>query len=662
MSRQSGSLSLSSNLEPKMAAPLDAREKVANLTELTDPNSFPYSWIGMPVYVVSEQKWYSLRYADTTSLDNWVTIGTGADGHDGRDVGIEGTTKEGRENTVTFVWYDPTGSDRYTDLVVLDGAAGPEGPRGPEGPAGADGQSFSITGIYESYEAMVEAHPTGNEGDAYFVQSDEEGNPPDVYVWLSEDNEWNNIGPLQGGRGVQGPTGPQGYSPEITVAETTDSSYKLRVTNQSGSYLTPNLKGDLAPIDTIDPASAVPVQSKTIAAALDTKQPKILATPVAVRDYLTKQLVDQTTVQATLEALAACVNYVEVPVQFIGRFDDVEHLPTGNSVKPGSLALVGSVDSDKKKTYIYTEQKKWEQSGGTSDDNMVELDANEIDAIWAAAADVISWMSGTALPDDFGSFGACVYDGEINILGGYMVEKDFRNHGDLHYRLNNGIWESVSTLPHAITTGTNSWNVGQVVTYDNKIYVVNNAYMDAWDGTEWTTVATIPFSHRGGGLVVYDDDMYLIGGELYSDGHTTYNNPRKLRKWNGTEWVDMSEIPFDFVLGGCIVYDNKIHIIGGNNQQSQIKHYTWDGTDWEQIVDSNYPPKVYLVFEYNDTINALSNDGRYEYHDNAWVKQERPDVVINNGTKVVVQNGHVHLLGGQQFNGSGSPRAHRILQ
>lgn len=660
MSRQKGSLNLSSNIEGNFSAPLDARMLVNTLADLTDPTSFEYWYQGMIVSVKSEQKLYMLRYPDPTDIDNWVTVGTGKDGRAGYDCAIDSISKQGRENIVTFVWHDPDGSDRYIDLVVTDGMKGDRGDRGEKGEQGIPGESFSIRSQYATEEELREHHPTGNSGDAYFVGGNE--TTPHLFFWNEELNDWDDLGEIIGTQGPKGDPGDDGFSPDITVAETTDSSYKLRVTNQSGSYLTPNLKGNLAPIDTIDPASAVPVQSKTIAAALDTKQPKILATPVAVRDYLTKQLVDQTTVQATLEALAACVNYVEVPVQFIGRFDDVEHLPTGNNVKPGSLALVGAADSDKKKTYIYTEQKKWEQSGGTSDDNMVELDANEIDAIWAAAADVISWMSGTALPDDFGSFGACVYDGEINILGGYMVEKDFRNHGDLHYRLNNGTWESVSTLPHPITTGTNSWNVGQVVAYDNKIYVVNNAYMDAWDGTEWTTVAAIPFSHRGGGLVVYDDDMYLIGGELYSDGHTTYNNPRKLRKWNGTEWVDMSEIPFDFVLGGCIVYDNKIHIIGGNNQQSQIKHYTWDGTDWEQIVDSNYPPKVYLVFEYNDTINALSNDGRYEYHDNAWVKQEKPDVVINNGTKVVVQNGHVHLLGGQQFNGSGSPRAHRILQ
>ena len=297
MARQKGSLNLSSNIEGNFSAPLDGRMLVETLADLTNPTSFPYWYRGMIVSVKSEQKVYMLRYDDPTDIDNWVTVGTGKDGADGKPIQVESVTKEGRENIITLVWTDIHGADHSTDVVIMDGQQGIQGVQGIQGEPGADGQSFSITGIYDSYEDLIEAHPTGNDGDAYFVQSEEEGNPPDVYVWLSESSEWHNIGALQGGRGIQGPIGPEGFSPTIAVAETTDSSYKLRITNQSGSYLTPNLQGNLAPIDNIDPTSAVPVQSKTIAAALDTKQDETLSSPITIGETTA------TTVEGALTAL-----------------------------------------------------------------------------------------------------------------------------------------------------------------------------------------------------------------------------------------------------------------------------------------------------------------------------------------------------------------------
>lgn len=43
--------------------------------------------------------------------------------------------------------------------------------------------------------------------------------------------------------GVDGKDGKDGFSPNITVAEDSDTEYKLKITNESGSFITPNLKG-----------------------------------------------------------------------------------------------------------------------------------------------------------------------------------------------------------------------------------------------------------------------------------------------------------------------------------------------------------------------------------------------------------------------------------
>ncbi len=78
MARQSGSLALSSNIEPRMDAPLDARTVVNTLADLTTAASFPYFYVGLTVYCKENSKSYTLTGNDPTVSANWVEVGSGA--------------------------------------------------------------------------------------------------------------------------------------------------------------------------------------------------------------------------------------------------------------------------------------------------------------------------------------------------------------------------------------------------------------------------------------------------------------------------------------------------------------------------------------------------------------------------------------------------------
>ena len=80
MARTKGTFSLSANIEPRAAAPLDAREKVALKNDLTATGTFPYSYEGMEVYVVEEKKKYVLIGDDPTVANNWQEVGSGGGG------------------------------------------------------------------------------------------------------------------------------------------------------------------------------------------------------------------------------------------------------------------------------------------------------------------------------------------------------------------------------------------------------------------------------------------------------------------------------------------------------------------------------------------------------------------------------------------------------
>lgn len=80
MARQKGSANFSGTLEVLAGGPIDARSVVPTLADLTVAANFPYPYVGMETYVVSENKKYRLIVADVTSSSNWEEVGSGGGG------------------------------------------------------------------------------------------------------------------------------------------------------------------------------------------------------------------------------------------------------------------------------------------------------------------------------------------------------------------------------------------------------------------------------------------------------------------------------------------------------------------------------------------------------------------------------------------------------
>ena len=82
------------------------------------------------------------------------------------------------------------------------------GPPGPQGPKGDPGDSYTVKGLYATLSALQSAHPTGSEGDAWFVGTSDSNV---VYQWDVDRASWVNVGALKGPKGDTGETGPQGH-------------------------------------------------------------------------------------------------------------------------------------------------------------------------------------------------------------------------------------------------------------------------------------------------------------------------------------------------------------------------------------------------------------------------------------------------------------------
>ena len=111
MSRTKGTYTLTSNIEPKVGAPLDARTIVKLLADLTANNTFEYPYKGMKVFVEENNKSYTLVGSDPTVSTNWIEDNSG--GHTIKNPA--GTAMNQRSN-LQFV--DLTVSDDSTNDVT----------------------------------------------------------------------------------------------------------------------------------------------------------------------------------------------------------------------------------------------------------------------------------------------------------------------------------------------------------------------------------------------------------------------------------------------------------------------------------------------------------------------------------------------------------------
>ena len=111
--------------------------------------------------------------------------------------------------TITETVYnaDDSTTEREKTVIVANGETGPKGDTGDKGDKGDPGNSYVVKGLYVTLSALQAAHPTGSEGDAWFVGTSDSNV---VYQWDVDKSAWVNAGPLKGPKGDTGTTGAQG--------------------------------------------------------------------------------------------------------------------------------------------------------------------------------------------------------------------------------------------------------------------------------------------------------------------------------------------------------------------------------------------------------------------------------------------------------------------
>lgn len=207
------------------------------------------------------------------------------------------------EGSIPSVINVGTDTDAIFDITL------PKGDKGDKGDKGADGTSFTIKGLFATYADLISAHPTGADGDAYAVGTSTSNV---IYNWNVDTNSWDNIG------SIQGPKGLDGESASIRVGSVT-SGTTASVTNTGTTkdavfnFVLP--KGDKGD-DGID--------GKDGADGKDGSQ-------VTIADLTSGQLIATVTIDGTPYQIKA-------PITIIENLDDIKDVEISNPLTGQVLA------------------------------------------------------------------------------------------------------------------------------------------------------------------------------------------------------------------------------------------------------------------------------------------------------------------------------------
>ncbi len=107
---------------------------------------------------------------------------------------------------------------------------------------------------------------------------------------------------------------------------------------------------------------------------------------------------------------------------------------------------------------------------------------------------------------------------------------------------------------------------------------VNGKARPFW-GKFWDYISTLPFDCYQSAAVVYNGRIHILGGA---------NNPRIHYSWDESTdtWHKESDLPYDFINGGAAVYNGYIHIFGTTGWSNQ--HYKWGGENWILLTSTPY--------------------------------------------------------------------------
>ena len=186
-------------------------------------------------------------------------------------------------------------------------------------------------------------------------------------------------------------------------------------------------------------------------------------------------------------------------------------------------------------------------------------------------------------------------------------------------------------------------------TYTTNHYIWNGYYWQQNSTTDYLPVNKLRCNDGVG--VVYNNEIHILGGNYNS------STPTQHYKWDGKYWVSVSTLPYSFYSGAAVVYNNEIHILGSSNTDSKTKHYKWNGTAWSEVSTLPYDFYCGTAIVYNNEIHIFGSNNsanytkHYKWDGTEWTEVSTLPYNFFFG-RAVIYNNEIHLLGGWLTTGT----------
>ena len=197
--------------------------------------------------------------------------------------------------------------------------------------------------------------------------------------------------------------------------------------------------------------------------------------------------------------------------------------------------------------------------------------------------------------------------------------------GDVLNLLSQNFDVKISNSPNAYSSGASA------VVYNNEFHFFVNTYHYKWNGSSWVSVSTLPYDFKYDSAVVFNNEIHIM---------INYNNTHY--KWDGTSWTKVSDLPYNPIHGCAVVYNNEIHIMGSSINGSTQNHYKWNGTSWTRVGYTPYPFTNGSAVVYNNEIHILgrsdNNRMHYKFNGTSWTNVSTLPISHYSGSAVVLNN------------------------
>lgn len=232
---------------------------------------------------------------------------------------------------------------------------------------------------------------------------------------------------------------------------------------------------------------------------------------------------------------------------------------------------------------------------------------------------------------------AVVLDTNIYLIGDASYQYYF-------YVWNGVEWIDKGQLPIPVNITSNA------IVYNDEIHILGGGYSTShykWDGSDWSSVSTLPYNFINGSAVVLNNEIHILGGSYDVSDYTSHY------KWNGTQWDEVSTLPYDFYGGYAVVYNDEIHIMSGDSSGSSNLHYKWNGSSWSPV--STLPNNINVdasVIVYKNRIRIMGGNEGYdnlEWDGDTWNNISVLPYNFYGGSAVILEE-DIYMMGGSNQN------------